>query len=205
MPDQNSQNDAHALDAGVVLTAEFEYIAGSAFQANEDRARVSNFYIVSVGSLVAAALTTQTGGADAGSTLHIPVYWIFSAPFIILSLTGLSTTIQLAQLRIAWSHSLVAMNRIKEYAAGHVNLPDFGDAFLWTNAQRPPLYKPRSISFLLALQVALLGGCTFAAAILSAGLNYGKWLWVWAIIGGILFVILQLAAYRALLTAEGAK
>ena len=46
--------DARSLDATAVLTAEFEYVAQSAFQANEDRARVTNFYIVSVGSLVAA-------------------------------------------------------------------------------------------------------------------------------------------------------
>jgi hypothetical protein len=197
----HADNDG-ALDAGAILTAEFEYIAQSAFQANEDRARVSNFYIVSVGSLVAATLTTQSASAGA---LKVPVYWIFSALFIILSLTGLSTTIQLAQLRIAWANCVSAMNRIKEYAAGHVALADFAAAFLWTNDSRPPLYKPRSLSFLLALQVALLGGCTCAAAVLTAGLHYDRWLWTYAIGSGIIFVIIQLVVYWALLKAESQK
>ncbi len=37
-----------------LLAAEFEYISQTAIQANEDRARVSSFYLVAVGSLVAA-------------------------------------------------------------------------------------------------------------------------------------------------------
>jgi len=204
MSDNDPQNDA-TFDAGAILTAEFEYIAQSAFQANEDRARVSNFYLVSVGSLIVAALTTQANLPTAGVVQHLPIYWLFSALFLILSLTGLSTTIQLAQLRIAWSNCLVAMNHIKEYAAGRAGLPDFGSAFLWTNESRPSLYKPRSLSFLLAVQVALLGGCTFAAAILSIGLNYGKWLWALSAGLGIFFVALQLVIYWKLLMAEDRK
>ena len=34
--------DQQSLDPNEILVAEFEYIATTAFQANEDRARVSN-------------------------------------------------------------------------------------------------------------------------------------------------------------------
>ncbi len=48
--------DKPKLNVEDILKAEFEYIAHTAFQANEDRARVSSFYFVSVGSVVAAIL-----------------------------------------------------------------------------------------------------------------------------------------------------
>jgi len=48
-----------ALKPDDILTAEYEYIARTVFQANEDRSRVASFYFVSVGSIVAAILGTQ--------------------------------------------------------------------------------------------------------------------------------------------------
>ena len=41
-----------------LLAAEYDYIAQTANQANEDRARVSSFYLIAVGSLVAALFGT---------------------------------------------------------------------------------------------------------------------------------------------------
>ncbi len=38
------------LKADSILSAEFNYIANSAFQANEDRAKVTTLYLVTVGS-----------------------------------------------------------------------------------------------------------------------------------------------------------
>ena len=42
-----------------LLETEFDYIARTAFQANEDRAHVSSFYLVAVGPMVAALFSTQ--------------------------------------------------------------------------------------------------------------------------------------------------
>ena len=47
------------LDSNEMLQQEFKYISQTAFQANEDRSRVTSFYFVSVGSLVAAIIGTQ--------------------------------------------------------------------------------------------------------------------------------------------------
>ncbi|MFN8460695.1 MAG: hypothetical protein U0X93_02825 [Anaerolineales bacterium] len=38
---------------------EYDYIAQTAAQANEDRARISSFYLIAVGSLIAAIFGTQ--------------------------------------------------------------------------------------------------------------------------------------------------
>ena len=38
--------DQRPLDVNEILIAEFNYIANTAFQANEDRARVSNYYLM---------------------------------------------------------------------------------------------------------------------------------------------------------------
>ena len=50
------------LDVNEILVAEFEYIAKTAFQANEDRARVSNYYLMTAGAAVAAILGAKIEG-----------------------------------------------------------------------------------------------------------------------------------------------
>ena len=47
------------LNPDELLQKEYEYISQTAFQANEDRSRVTSFYFVSVGSFVAAIVGTQ--------------------------------------------------------------------------------------------------------------------------------------------------
>ncbi len=44
------------LDPARLLEKEFEYIAQTAFQANEDRARLVSLYLVTVASLLGAIL-----------------------------------------------------------------------------------------------------------------------------------------------------
>jgi len=49
-------SDQRPLDVNEILVGEFEYIAKTAFQANEDRAWVSNYYLMTAGAAVAAIL-----------------------------------------------------------------------------------------------------------------------------------------------------
>ena len=51
------------LEPEEIIAAEYEYIAQTAFQAHEDRARVSTFYLVSVGSLFGAIWGTSRSGS----------------------------------------------------------------------------------------------------------------------------------------------
>ena len=76
-----------------ILIAEYEYIADTAKQANEDRSRVASFYFVSVGSIVAAILGTQFAKDNLKS-----VSVAFSILFFVLTLLGTLTIAQLARL-----------------------------------------------------------------------------------------------------------
>jgi hypothetical protein len=110
-----------SLKPDEILIAEYNYIAQSAFQANEDRARVASFYFVSVGSLVAAILSTQFAGDIQG------IAPAFSLLFAFLTLLGTLTISQLARLRAAWYAAVLAMNKIKDYTIEH--FPHLDPAF----------------------------------------------------------------------------
>jgi len=140
-----------------ILIAEYEYIADTAKQANEDRSRVASFYFVSVGSIVAAILGTQFAKDNLKS-----VSVAFSILFFVLTLLGTLTIAQLARLRAAWHESIEAMNQIKDFYIK--KFPETEPAFKWRIRTIPPTDKAYSIANLIALEVALLGALTTAAA-----------------------------------------
>jgi len=150
------------LDPNEMLKAEFEYIAQTATQANEDRAKVTSFYFVTVGTLLAAILGTQFLSQE-GESLK-GVFLGFSLLFIFLTLLGYLTIAQLARLRTAWIDSAKAMNQIKEYYVQQVE-DDLGNAFRWTKDTMPKAYKKGSVANYLAGQVAILSGLIFGAAV----------------------------------------
>ncbi|MBT3339262.1 MAG: hypothetical protein HN391_15235, partial [Anaerolineae bacterium] len=96
------------LNVSEIVVAEYEYIAQTAFQAQEDRARVTTFYLVSVGSLVGAIYKTTP-------STEIATLWAFVALFLFLTYFGLLTLYQLIRLRLAWFESIRAMNQIKDF------------------------------------------------------------------------------------------
>ena len=182
------------LEPGEILLAEFSYISQTAFQAGEDRARVTSFYLVSVGTLVAAFLSSQLQNG-----LQPAIFVAFSALFFVLSLAGLFTILQLVRLRGSWHESVQAMNQIKEFYIQR--LPDKGlaEAFRWRNNTIPARYKPWSLSFMLVGQVALLDGATLGAVVVFAGLALGLNWWIYGIVIGLAFFAIQLFLYRKLL------
>ena len=183
-----------SFDSKEILTAEFEYIAGTANQANEDRARVSSFYLLAVGSLLAALFSTQLLDKNAdlkGTSL------LFSGLFCVLSLLGSSTIMQLARLRAAWYESMLALNQIKEYTISKEK--DLAKAFRWRRNTLPSLHKPRSISYYQTLEVALLSGITFGAAVFflqKAFFVITLLTWIIAVALGALTFYLQLVLYK---------
>jgi hypothetical protein len=195
MPDSNRRPED-------ILFAEFEYIAGTAAQANEDRARVASFYLIAVGSLVAALFSTQLLGPGAHAS---GIQLLFSGLFFTLTLLGTTTVIQLARLRAAWHESALAMNQIKAYAIGsHKKL---ARALRWRADSLPPLYKTNSIAYLQTVEVALLSGLTGGAAayFLQTGVQYTRCLWAFTPAFGLLAFFGQLVLYKQLLTREAAK
>ena len=177
-----------------ILVAEFEYIAQTAFQANEDRARVSTFSLVTAGTLIAAMLGTRF------DTFKTPYgYWAFTALFVALALNSTLTLLELVRLRQAWFESILALNQIKEFYTEQGPQPKLGEAFRWNSGNVPPRFKRWSVSFLLAIQVSLLGSISLGAALIFAGLGFGAWWWIWAIGSGTVYFIFQVILYWRLI------
>jgi hypothetical protein len=177
-----------------LLAAEFDYIAQTAIQANEDRARVSSFYLIAVGSLLAALFSTQFFDPTSPSQT---VNLMFSGLFTLLMLLGASTVMQLARLRAAWHESALAMNQLKDYMMSENQ--SLVKAFRWKTSTLPSKYKRDSVSYYQAVEVALISGLMFGAALYflqQAFFQIFLFHWILAALGGFLTVYLQLYLYQ---------
>jgi hypothetical protein len=181
-------------DFDELLAAEFDYIAQTASQAHEDRARVSSFYLIAVGSLVAALVGTQFADPNFFSqTVKI----MFGVLFILLTLLGTSTIMQLARLRAAWFESMRAMNQMKEFMVSQNK--DLAKAFHWTNESLPSKFKMDSVSYYQAAEVALISALMFGAAIFflqQAFFNISLISWIISILSGVITIYIQLIIYK---------
>ncbi|MSP13884.1 MAG: hypothetical protein EXR62_13125 [Chloroflexi bacterium] len=190
------------LDPNYILTAEFSYIAQTAFQANEDRARVSNYYFVAAAAAVGAILNAKLEGIT-----PVGVYWGFAAVFGVLSGIGFLTLLQLARLRSAWTESARAMNKIKEYYQKHYPQANLQEAFAWTTATLPKWDSRSSIAFLLAASILFIDTVTTATTVVYIGLARGSaigdpaWI-ISAIVIGLLYAVLQYIWYFRMLASQ---
>ena len=181
-----------------LLAAEFDYIAQTATQANEDRARVSSFYLIAVGSLVAALFGTQVFEPE---LFNSNVKIMFAGLFGLLTMLGISTIMQLARLRAAWYESMLAMNQMKDFAMAQ--RPELAGAFRWKTSTLPSKYKPASVSYYQAIEVALIGGLMFAAgvfffqlALLPETAPISIIQWIVSIVAGTAMLFIQLQVYK---------
>lgn len=177
-----------------LLAAEFDYIAQTAIQANEDRARVSSFYLIAVGSLVAALFGTQFFDLNSPSQT---VNLMFSGLFGLLTLLGGSTVLQLARLRAAWHESALAMNQLKDYMMEQNET--LVRAFRWKTSTLPSKYKTDSVSYYQAVEVALISGLMFGAAAFfsqRAFFMVSLLTWMLSMLVGIGTFYLQLYLYK---------
>jgi len=181
-----------------LLAAEYSYIAQTANQATEDRARVSSFYLIAVGSLVAALFGTQLFDTEKFTQV---VKIMFSGLFILLTLLGTSTIMQLARLRAAWHEAMLALNQIKDFAMSQS--PELFHAFRWRTDTLPPKYKTKSVSYYQAIEAALISGLMFAAAtffLQQAFFATSLFNWVISATAGLLTIYIQLTIYKRTLT-----
>lgn len=177
-----------------LLAAEFNYIAQTAIQANEDRARVSSFYLIAVGSLVAAIFGAQYIEPE---LLPLNPNLIFGGLFVLLTLMGMSTVLQLARLRLAWYESATAMNQLKDYMIRRNKT--LGEAFCWQTSTLPPKYKEKSISYYQTVEVAIISGLMSGTAVFflqRAILADVPWQLVLPIAVGILNIFIQIRIYK---------
>lgn len=193
-----SANKQNPIELDELLAAEYNYIAQTAAQAFEDRARISSFYLIAVGSLIAALFGTQLFEDDQFTQ---PVQLMFGGLFLFLTLLGTSTVMQLAQLRSAWYESMMAMNQLKDFAMQQN--PELVNAFRWKTSTLPAKYKSGSVSTYQALEVSLLGGLMFAAStffLQQALIPVTILTWLLCAVFGALAVYIQMTIYKRLLT-----
>jgi len=189
------------MDSAEILIAEYNYIARTADQANEDRSRVSSFYLIAVGSLVAALFSTQfLSEMFDPNTVNI----IFTILFFLLTLLGSSTIMQLTRLRVAWFESVLAMNHIKEFVIAKDK--ELAGAFKWRTKTLPGFYKINSVAFLQTMEVAVISGLTFGAGVFffqkSIHYDCATCNWAYAISFGALAVAAQIWNYKRQLDLE---
>jgi hypothetical protein len=189
-----AKNTSPLVELDELLAAEYNYIAQTAAQANEDRARVSSFYLIAVGSLVAALFGTQLFDSDKFTQA---VKIMFGGLFVLLTLLGASTIMQLARLRSAWYESMLAMNQLKAFAMNQN--PELKNAFRWKLETLPAKYKTGSVSYYQAFEVALIGGLMFATAtffLQQAFFAISLLNWIVSIVAGMLAIYIQLIIYK---------
>lgn len=190
MPD----NEPLPVEFDELIAAEFDYIAQTAIQANEDRAHVSSFYLIAVGSLVAALFGTQYIDPNS-STGNVNL--MFSGLFALLTLLGTSTVMQLARLRAAWYESALAMNQMKDYMMSEN--PRLVRAFRWQTGTLPSKYKRNSVSYYQSVEVSLISGLMLAAAVFFLQRAYfpmGLLQWIISTVLGVVTIFVQLLVYE---------
>jgi hypothetical protein len=143
---------------------------------------------------VAALFSLRIENAALGS-LHRALVVVF----ITLTLFGLSTLLQLVRLRQAWTESARTLNQIKDFYLNQLQPLPLHQALRWGSGTIPSPYKPWSIAFLLALQVALLGGVSLGASVYFLSLVMAGPNWTVPILTGLAYIFLQIWLYRFLL------
>ena len=192
-----TEEKLQSVELDELLAAEFNYIAQTATQAFEDRARVSSFYLIAVGSLIAALFGTQLFEPEQFTQT---VKLMFCGVFLLLTLLGASTVMQLAQLRSAWYESMMAMNQLKDFAMKQS--PELADAFRWKSSTLPAKYKAGSVSSYQAMEVAMISGLMFGTAMFflqQAFFAVNLLTWILCILLVVLAVITQMTLYKRLL------
>lgn len=185
---KNTDNENIPIDPNQILVAEYEYISHAAIQANEDRARVTNFYLVTVGSVIAAMLSSRI------ETLDPTFYFGFAGFFSMLSLGSILTLMQLVRLRLAWIDSASAMNQIKDFYIS--STPSLSGVFRWKTINIPSRFRPGSVSHLLAIQVAILGAITVGAGTYFIGLGFRLEFFIPSILASAVFLIFLVLLYK---------
>jgi ADP-ribose pyrophosphatase len=160
-------DDVLKLDG--LLLEEFNYAGDSAYQAMEDRARMFNLYLVIIGVLASGLVAIYQLGALKAFTQPVALLLL-----VVGGIVGVVFFVQLIRLRQAHQESIITMNMIKEYYLGRFKdeNPNIGQVFHWRLAGMKAGERLGSVTFLICITVAFLGGLTFAAAAIVGYMLY---------------------------------
>ena len=146
-----------------MLLEEFNYVSVTAYQAMEDRARISNFYYLLLGVLVTglAAVYQFSGGIH-----NIPLSLV-TILLLVGAIISVSFFVTLIRLRQAYKESLLTMNVIKEFYIDEFKqqMPRIEHAFRWRLATMPKGERLGSVTFMIAALNAFIGSLCLAGAV----------------------------------------
>jgi 8-oxo-dGTP pyrophosphatase MutT (NUDIX family) len=148
-----------------MLLEEFNYASLTAYQALEDRARVSSLYYLLLGALASGLLAIyQLGGKTLTNSQPQVIALLVAAG--ILSVTFFEKIIRLRQ---AYRESLISMNVIKEFYIQQFQrvMPQIEQAFRWRLKTIPPGERIGSVTFAISALIAVVGSFCFAGAVLE--------------------------------------
>ncbi len=185
-----------------MLLEEFNYASVTAYQAMEDRARISSFYYILLGVLASglAAVIQLSGGTR---TIPLPLLALLLFIGGIISICFFVTIIRLRQ---AYKDSLFTMNVIKEFYIDEFKqqMPAIEQAFHWRLTTMPKGERLGSVTFVIASLNAFIGSLCLAGAIffITEQPLSNAWAFVLAAVVFILSTALHIYYYRRALSKE---
>jgi hypothetical protein len=185
-----------------MLLEEFNYAGVTAYQAMEDRARISSFYYILVGVLASgmAAIYQLSGG-----THNVPLPLVATL-LVIGALISICFFVTLIRLRQAHKESLLSMNKIKEFYLEQFKqqMPAIEHAFRWRLATMPKGERIGSVTFMIASLNAIIGSLCLAGAvfILTEQPLTGPGAFILAVAVLIIAVLVHIFYYRYALSKE---
>lgn len=160
--DPNDKLDV-SLKIENMLLEEFNYASLTAYQAMEDRARISSFYYLLLGVLASglAAIYQFSEGA------HVIPPFIIVALLLVAAMISVTFFITIIRLRQAYRESVLCMNVIKEFYIQQFKqqMPAIEHAFRWRLRTIPLGERIGSVTFMFGYLNALIGSLCLAGAV----------------------------------------
>ncbi len=178
---------AEHLDPQEILKLEFEYANKTAEQAQDDRATVINLYLLLVGGVGSIIV-----GLGQSNDFSLP-RGVYAGVFALLGIVGFFILFQLIRLRQAWYDSVLTMNRIKDFYVER--FPELANAFRWRTQTIPAPGKLGTITFNLALLVAIIDSVAMGVAVSFTNLRLANNEYAFALFAGGLFFLWQIWFY----------
>ena len=185
-----------------MLLEEFNYASVTAYQAMEDRARISSFYYILLGVLVSGlAAVYQFSGGTRTIPQALVALLLFIGAFI-----SICFFVTLIRLRQAYKESLLSMNVIKEYYIDQFKeqMPTIEKAFRWRLATMPKGERIGSVTFMIAALNAFIGSLCLAGAVFYITEQPLSNTWA-SIVAGVVFILavsVHIFYYRYSLSKE---
>jgi hypothetical protein len=201
---EHANDSNHKLDVSLkaenMLLAEFNYVSLTAYQAMEDRARITSFYYLLLGVLASglAAIYQFGNGAHA-----IPQFIVVTL-LLVATIVSVTFFITIIRLRQAYRESVLCMNVIKEFYIQQFKqqMPAIEHAFRWRLRTIPLGERIGSVTFMFGYLNALIGSLCLAGAVFIGTAQLFSELGA-TILAGMVFVIailLHIFYYRRALS-----